>query len=194
MGGATVNAAADKIFRLYQEQALNGGLLLRRYPLQKNPHLLTFYSVRGILLSNYFSHNGNTVPLLEAPSAVQHAMDLIRLRSLKALGRTPEFNEVLSAAYLNNQKMSFHTDDEMGLGPTIASLSLGSDAVMRFRLRRCKKGPGADKVLLHLKLTLRHGDVLVMDGAHVQKNYVHAVEPVDLRIAATARFISPGES
>lgn len=66
----------------------------------------------------------------------------------------------------------------MGLGPTVASLSLGGQADFRFRMRsgwqhhpECHL-PGQDvssnkTPVLHL--VLNHGDILIMDGEGVQK-------------------------
>jgi hypothetical protein len=51
--------------------------------------------------------------------------------------------------------MGFHSDAEAGVQGTIASLSLGSTARMRFRplkSQRCKKIGGNEKVLLQLEL------------------------------------------
>src|SRR5439155_24678245 len=44
-----------------------------------------------------------------------------------------DFNEMLSAIYMEGQRMSWHDDGEKGVGPVIAALSLGSDAEMKFR-------------------------------------------------------------
>lgn len=78
--------------------------------------------------------------------------------------------------------MSFHTDGEYGLGSVVASISLGSDAVMSFRPKESKgKGAKAKKdqaepkdeaetasnargtTKVILKLRLRHGDICVME-------------------------------
>ena len=80
------------------------------------------------------------------------ARGLIQLR-MKAIGLPvgEGFNEVLSAGYMEQQKMSvchmwyfisqciegpvqFHSHSEVGLGPRVASLSLGAPAYMHFRL------------------------------------------------------------
>ncbi|KZT66370.1 hypothetical protein DAEQUDRAFT_730349 [Daedalea quercina L-15889] len=186
--------AADGAFRDYQMQAAKGDLLFRRWPLRA-------HKCRGTLLTNYFSQNSgepyqyvggtdNTVPWDRAPSAVRDALELIRIRMKMALSMDANFNEVLSAAYMERQKMAFHSDAERGLGPTIASLSLGSGAYMYFRLLgrySDKKGQGCDRNAL--TLYLRHGDVVVMEGADTQTFYEHTVVPVNFRIAATARSI-----
>jgi phage terminase large subunit len=47
------------------------------------------------------------VPFDSAPSAVIHALDLIKQRITEAgIGVNAEFNEVLSAAYMEQQKMA----------------------------------------------------------------------------------------
>lgn len=46
-----------------------------------------------------------------------------------------EFNEVLALGYFESQKINFHDDGEFGLGPTIATLSLGAPGTMRIRMK-----------------------------------------------------------
>ncbi|KAJ3299557.1 DEAD (Asp-Glu-Ala-Asp) box polypeptide 59 [Borealophlyctis nickersoniae] len=52
-----------------------------------------------------------------------------------------------------------------------------------------KKTPRKAPNKVILKLLLRHGDVVIMHGAAVQKNFEHAVAPKGLRFAVTARTI-----
>ncbi|KAJ7053615.1 hypothetical protein C8F01DRAFT_551631 [Mycena amicta] len=185
---------ADNIFESYQQQAFDGTLVFRRYPLRN-------HKLRGSLLTSYFSQNSgetyryvggteNTTPFDRAPSAVLRARDLIQKRIQEALDQPQEFNEILSAAYMERQEMGFHTDSEPGLGPVVAGLSMGSPALMRFRLALQYTPVGIQRQTL-LTVVLRHGDVCVMDGADVQKFYEHTVVPTNFRIAATARWISP---
>ncbi|EKM54554.1 uncharacterized protein PHACADRAFT_185468 [Phanerochaete carnosa HHB-10118-sp] len=151
-----MNQEADITLREYQEQAATGQLEFRRWPLRS-------HKCRGTLLANYFSQNSkllqppissamlmprtagapyhyiagdeNTVPFDRAPSAVNRALNLIKQRIQEAgLDIPPTFNEVLTAAYMEKQKMAFHSDAERGLGPNVASLSLGAAAHMHFRL------------------------------------------------------------
>lgn len=191
-GPPSGNSDADLIFAAYQEQASDGQLAFQRWPLRS-------HKCRGPLLTNYFSQNSgepyqyvggtaNTVPFSRAPSAVIKARDLIQTRVSQALAISPSFNEVLSCAYMERQKMAFHSDSEVGLGPFVAGLSLGSPALMHFRLRAKYD---RDKKLKSIAITfvLRHGDILVMDGAGVQEYYEHTVVPTNFRIAATARWI-----
>ncbi|KAH0827875.1 hypothetical protein J3R83DRAFT_3502 [Lanmaoa asiatica] len=164
LGTPLSNGDADNIFQLYQQQASTGELKLRRYPLRN--------VARGPLLTNYFSQNckhcslyihnllyvggsGHTVPFREAPDCVRRALALIKERSSIALRTDIPFNEILSAAYMERQKMSFHSDSEKGLGPIVASLSLGSAALMHFRPHVIMENP-RNKCTYALTLVLRH--------------------------------------
>lgn len=46
-----------------------------------------------------------------------------------------KFNEVLALGYFESQKTNYHDDGEYGLGPTIATWSLGASGTMRIRLK-----------------------------------------------------------
>jgi hypothetical protein len=46
-----------------------------------------------------------------------------------------EFNEVLALGYFEAQRINYHDDGEFGLGPTIATLSLGASGTMRIRMK-----------------------------------------------------------
>jgi hypothetical protein len=46
-----------------------------------------------------------------------------------------EFNEILALGYFEAQKINYHDDGEFGLGPTIATLSLGASGTMRIRMK-----------------------------------------------------------
>jgi len=150
-------------------------------------------------LTNYFSQNcgvpyqyvggtENTLSWDEAPTAVFNARQLIERHVCHVVSRGVEFNEVLSAAYMERQRMAFHSDSEPGLGPLVAGLSLGSPALMHFRLLS-KYEPIKEQRQIAITFILRHGDILVMDGAKIQDCYEHTVVPSNFRIAATARFI-----
>ncbi|KAH9485559.1 hypothetical protein JR316_0002469 [Psilocybe cubensis] len=182
---------------------MSGDLKFRRWPMRASIG-------RGSLLTNYFSQNcvcvfhgigfifdvfqyvggdAHTVPFDQAPLAVVRARDFMQKRVLQALNIPAQFNEVLSAAYMERQKMAFHSDNEKGLGPVVAGLSLGSPALMHFRLL-AKHDPERRKRGILLSIVLRHGDILVMDGNAVQNYYEHTVVPTNFRIAATARQIN----
>ncbi|KAJ7794467.1 hypothetical protein B0H14DRAFT_3093767 [Mycena olivaceomarginata] len=155
----------QNLFQEYQIQASTRSLLFRRWRLKK-------------------ARSSDTVPFKEAPSAVIGARHLIEPRVAAALGKAHSFNELLSVAYLEAQSMAFHSDNEKGLGPVVAGLSLGSPAVMAFRpTAKPKKGQHRAE----LCLVLHHGDILVMEGTGIQHYYQS--EPKNFRIAVTARHI-----
>ncbi|KAF3011135.1 hypothetical protein E8E13_011440 [Curvularia kusanoi] len=54
------------------------------------------------------------------------------------------FNELLALGYFASQRISYHDDGESGLGPTIATLSLGAPGIMRLRLK-AKHDTGVSK-------------------------------------------------
>lgn len=86
-----------------------------------------------------------------------------------------DFNSVLLNMYRDgSDKVSWHADDEKGLGinPTIASVSLG--AVRRFDLKHKE-----DKDL-KLQIELTPGSLIVMTGS-LQHHWVHQI-PVQKRI------------
>ncbi|KAH7888686.1 hypothetical protein F5I97DRAFT_1925224 [Phlebopus sp. FC_14] len=193
LGTPLANVDANTTFELYQQQAITGELQLRRYPLRN-------HKVRGSLLTNYFSQNSGEPyqarfcfeALYSSPEfifiCVRRALALIKERSGLAMAKDTPFNEILSAAYMERQKMSFHSDSEKGLGPVVASLSLGSAAAMHFR-RHVSGQKHKNMSQNALTLILRHGDVLIMEGEGVQEYYEHTVIPMNFRIAATARCI-----
>ncbi|KAJ7503474.1 hypothetical protein B0H11DRAFT_2222756 [Mycena galericulata] len=189
---APLNMDADRIFDDYQKQAADSTLSFRRCPLQKHftrgEHLSSYFSQNTGAEYRYISGSSKTVPFDEAPSAVIDAHRLICNRVEAALQKNINFNEVLSVAYLDkNQKMAYHSDDEMGLGPVVA----GAPALMHFRpVAKPTAGRQHGRVL---SILLQHGSILVMEGSEVQEDYQHTV-PLGFRIAATARHIDPART
>lgn len=136
----------------------------------------------------------------EAPQVILKAVKRLTWAGAQALCKKVEpfqpFNELLSIAYMQNSAIGFHDDGEETLGPTVATLSLGCQAVMRFRPKskvnigssNNAKGTKGDV----LKLVLEHGDIVIMHGEKIQKLYDHAVKPYGmLRFALTCRNIKP---
>ena len=80
------------------------------------------------------------------------ALELVRTRAAIMLEKLPAFNELLTAAYMERQAMGFHTDGERGLGPVVASLSMGSPAIMKFRTLEDRKTIVLSLVLRHVRL------------------------------------------
>jgi hypothetical protein len=58
------------------------------------------------LFLKYVGGTDNTIPFEEAGSAVLGALELIQTRAQAVLNQKPEFNEVLSAAYMERQRMA----------------------------------------------------------------------------------------
>lgn len=75
-----------------------------------------------------------------SPSSEQFETDAISIStaSIPALRdfNIHPFNEVLALGYFEGQRISYHHDGESGLGPTIATLSLGAPGTMRVRLKQ----------------------------------------------------------
>lgn len=95
-----------------------------------------------------------------------------------------EFNSVLLNRYRGGRdSIGMHSDDEPGVQPTIASVSLGAERV--FDMRR-KDGTGST---IHVPLT--HGSLLVMSG-DTQRNWLHGIaktrQPVGERVNLTFRL------
>ncbi|PBK59617.1 hypothetical protein ARMSODRAFT_982901 [Armillaria solidipes] len=183
---------ATQILDQYRQESSAGRLILKWTPLR-----------RGIMYTNYFSHNsgqpyeyvggsGNTTEWKDETRPPKLAKAFITKSLKPILSSVPDFNELLSVVYLPNQNMAvriclfllFHSNDETGVQGFIAGLSMGSDALMEFRA----KGDVKDcPILLTIKLT--HGDILVMDGSDIQTTLLHRVRPDGYRVAATARYI-----
>ncbi|KAI0871288.1 hypothetical protein GGS24DRAFT_503908 [Hypoxylon argillaceum] len=104
-----------------------------------------------------------------------------------------DFNEQLMLGYFEDSQISFHDDGEKELGPTVATLSLGSPSTMRFRGK--KKSGFEDTVAagnVMLSFRLEHGDIVIMHGTKIHQHYEHAVAAAGIRrYALTCRYIRP---
>ncbi|KAK6085320.1 hypothetical protein SCUP234_02868 [Seiridium cupressi] len=111
--------------------------------------------------------------------------------------KSETFNELLSLGYFESSKISYHDDGEKELGPTVATLSLGSPSVMRFRPKTKNRigTAGSNKKRDKnpvISFPLYHGDICIMHGVDVHKFYDHEVTPRGkLRFAMTSRYIRP---
>jgi alkylated DNA repair dioxygenase AlkB len=137
-------------------------LMGRRVPI---PRLTAWHGAAGYVYSGIrMTPAPWTPPLLELKALAE---DLA--------GRS--FNSVLLNLYRDGRdSVSWHADNEPGLGrdPVIASLSLGT--VRRFQLRHRRSGA-------RLALDLPHGSCLVMAGA-TQHDWLH-------QLPKTARAVGP---
>ncbi|KAI2617129.1 hypothetical protein GGR54DRAFT_649065 [Hypoxylon sp. NC1633] len=103
------------------------------------------------------------------------------------------YNEQLVLGYFEKSKISAHDDGEKELGPSVATLSLGSPSVMKFMPKPTRdKDRNKQTYPPILSLVLKHGDMLVMHGQKIQKQYLHSVDPFGKhRFALTCRYIRP---
>ena len=78
------------------------------------------------------------------------------------------FNSVLANLYRDGKdSMGCHADDEkeLGINPTIASLSLGDERLFKMHHKKSKQT---------LNINLQHGDLLLMGGT-CQRHWLHSV-------------------
>ncbi|KAK6335872.1 hypothetical protein TWF730_003246 [Orbilia blumenaviensis] len=224
--GKIIHILANKTWN-----ALSGGSdwLLDKYQDINMPfkrHELKTHKLTGRLLTQQFSFNSgapykyivevDSLSFEQSPRVVQQALKILQTDVTLMVPDALPMNEVLNVAYFEEQKMDFHDDGEEDLGPCISSISLGSPAMMYFRVKAkyCNGTlSAADKALLQpsntlctdssspeptkrpskrniLELRLHHGDVIIMNGRPIQRLLEHAVTPEGFRIAATARNIS----
>ncbi|KAI9862185.1 MAG: hypothetical protein M1824_001566 [Vezdaea acicularis] len=77
----------------------------------------------------------------DAPDTIMRALHRLSWAGKQAVDLKPtceifrEFNELLILGYMEKDKIAYHDDGEKELGSTIASLSLGSEATMYFRMK-----------------------------------------------------------
>ncbi|KAI6909195.1 hypothetical protein KC318_g3276 [Hortaea werneckii] len=87
-----------------------------------------------------FVASGASKPFEESPWPVQACRSRLNWAQRMFLpnsgsGSDDEFNEELIFAYMEGQKIEYHDDGEEGLGPRIATLSLGGKAKMYLRMK-----------------------------------------------------------
>ena len=166
-------AAADRLFTLLQatidwRQEI-ATVMGRRIPI---PRLTAWHGAAGYVYSG--------IRLTPAP----WTPPLLELKALAERLAGQSFNSVLLNLYRDGRdSVSWHADNEPGLGrdPVIASLSLG--AVRRFQLKH-------RRLPERLTLDLPHGSCLIMAGA-TQHHWLHQLPktkaPVGPRINLTFR-------
>ena len=147
----------------------------KRHP---EPRLTAWYGDEGVT----YSYSGTTrYPKPWTPLLLE-----IKQRVEQAAGM--HYNSLLLNQYRDGKdSVSWHSDDESGLGinPSIASVSFG--AVRSFHLRHRQ-----DKQLRH-KIDLAHGSLLLMQG--LTQHYWHHQVPktsraVGPRVNLTFRFVT----
>jgi len=112
---------------------------------------------------------------------------LLRVKQLVEIETRATFNSVLLNLYRNqNDSISLHSDDEFGLNPTIASLSLGESRKFVLKHKTEKRT---------VRFCLHSGDLLLMQG-ETQQHWKHGIDksrkPCGARINLTFRLIEKG--
>ncbi|KAK8230812.1 hypothetical protein HDK90DRAFT_332907 [Phyllosticta capitalensis] len=113
---------------------------LRRRPLQNS-------ILRGPMLTQHFSVNygmpykfiasTESHSFTDACKTLNDARSRLNWAAREFIpGYDNEFNELLALGYFERQAIDFHDDGEKGLGPTIATLSLGDTSNMRIRMKQ----------------------------------------------------------
>ncbi len=124
----------------------------------KVPRLMCWYGDAGA----WYRYSGVNHQPLPWTSALQAIRARVELQCRCA------FNSVLANLYRHgNDSMGCHADDEeeLGLNPVIASLSLGEQRLFKLHHKQRKE---------KLDIVLGHGDLLVMAGS-LQHHWLHSV-------------------
>ncbi|KAK7515443.1 hypothetical protein IWZ03DRAFT_441940 [Phyllosticta citriasiana] len=147
IANGTVNEERDGPDDMWTElQSTEIGLCRR--PLQCS-------TLRGPMLTQHFSVNyGMPYKFIastesrsfeDACKAIKDSRSRLNWAARQCVpGHGNEFNELLALGYFERQGIDYHDDGEKGLGPTIATLSLGSTSNMRIRMKS-KHHNGATK-------------------------------------------------
>lgn len=108
--------------------------------------------------------------------------------AVEVIGRRvgASFNFVLANRYRDgSDAVGWHADDERGIAPVIASVSLGAERAFRVRPREGGRST---------PLRLAHGDLVLMWG-RCQRDFRHALPrtraPVGVRVNLTLRRVAP---
>jgi len=114
-------------------QQADCGLERRRFKTGSEDFMTAFSNNRGmpykfVASAESLSFEGSPWPLTETRSRLTWA-------ARRLIGPDVSFNELLTIGYFQQQNMKYHDDGEFGLGPTVASLSLGYSADMYFRIK-----------------------------------------------------------
>ncbi|OBT84393.1 hypothetical protein VE02_06741 [Pseudogymnoascus sp. 03VT05] len=192
----------NDLFRLMQESDFD----LQRRPVRQP-------NSSGEVLTNHFAANWgapykfvvaqSSRGFNEAPTVIVKALKRLTWAGEQTLNDVGEpfhpFNELLSIGYFQDCSIGYHDDGESTLGPTVATLSLGASATMSLRPKAkaevgntSKNAKGTKAPVI--RVTLEHGDMVIMHGSGVQQYYEHEIVPHGtLRFALTSRYIQPAE-
>ncbi|ROT34664.1 hypothetical protein SODALDRAFT_285960 [Sodiomyces alkalinus F11] len=194
---AVTNARDEGPNSLWNEIQLasNQGFGLQRNPVRLAGHkseVLTRHFQQNWGAPYKFVVNVLSKSFEEAPDAILKALMRLRWAGRESVRCTTqslatdfvEFNELLSLGYMEGDRIGYHDDGEDTLGPTVATLSLGSPALMAFRI---KKKHNSDQREV-LRFPIYHGDMVVMHGTDIHQFY-EAYPAGMRRFAMTSRNI-----
>lgn len=79
----------------------------------------------------------NSKAFSEAPPVIMNVLNRLTWAGKRIVndGTYKEFNELLCLGYFEKQKIDYHDDGEVDLGPTIITLSIGGEAEMIIRMK-----------------------------------------------------------
>ncbi|KAJ3323878.1 hypothetical protein HDU76_013551 [Blyttiomyces sp. JEL0837] len=158
----------------------------------------------------------NSRDIMTAPDLVKDAIRKVQAILESTFKRAKYCNQALLLAYLPGQGMKAHSDDEKGIKDPVVTCSFGGTTEFIMRVKEpispfhWSKIP--DKSILELKsthekcvwddvepleegtivlkMTMEHGDIVIMNGASIQKLTTHEIGTVsDVRFALTMRKI-----
>ncbi|MCJ1389057.1 hypothetical protein MMC18_001911 [Xylographa bjoerkii] len=133
----TLQGSANDLFKALQTNNCMG---LQRFPMK-------MHTGKGEVLAQHFALNYgmpykyvvavDSKGFSEAPPPIIHALKGLEWAAHKSVQDKTfkAFNELLAVGYFEDGKMGFHDDGEKELGPTVATLSLGGNAVMTLRMK-----------------------------------------------------------
>ena len=146
-----INAQTNGPDQLFKEmQEARGMRLLRRINGKVATNAPTAALTRHFaenygLHYNYIVAQGST-PFSSAPAPVCHALQRLIWAgtATEMMDISKPFNELLVVGYMSDGRMGYHDDGEVSLGPTISTLSLGCQALMKFRYKKKYYSPPLD--------------------------------------------------
>ncbi|KAF0455813.1 Melanoma inhibitory activity protein 3 [Gigaspora margarita] len=138
IGNSSINKISDQFFIKFQRKDLP----FKRNILKKGSNrigtpLIARQFTMNVGAKYKFSLECDTLRFEETPQIIQDCYNYVQ-EMCNVLVDGAKFNEMLLAAYLNDQRMSWHDDGEKGVGPIIGNLSLGASAELKFRRKKKK--------------------------------------------------------
>ncbi|KAI1343572.1 hypothetical protein F5Y15DRAFT_412357 [Xylariaceae sp. FL0016] len=215
---------SNDLFMAMQDATMNGSLELKRKTARSKGvyEELTSHFVNNIGADYKYGVVVDTSSgFAEAPEAILEALSRltwagrtaidigtkqfqeqdVSIDKVSAPNEFKEFNEQLVLGYFEGSHISYHDDGEKELGPTVATLSLGSPSTMYFRPKlkadipeihcppNVKRKNGRHHVV---KFSLNSGDMVIMHGTKIHQLYEHKVDAEGARrFAMTCRYVRP---